>query len=406
MLQRIAIDELTPGMYVNRVVDDTGKVKIRSKGVVRSDAVITQLKNKGVEVVEIDTEKGVPPTAPPAPASDTAPPVAETPPVSNTDVEASNEPLTSDSLKAAEQLFQKAMAIQQTFLTQLRSGKGADVNKLSTLTQDILECVFENQAAMICLSMVQRGNDSLLEHSLNCSIHMAILADAAGFDKQSVEYASLAGLLMDTGMVKLPPELCVPEEQLSGTDLMMYQTHVDESLEAIEHSDDLPEVVKDIVSQHHERIDGSGYPKGLTGDDIEPLAQLAAVVDEFSRLGMPAPFGCAYATSKVLKSLARNKGLEQTLVNRLIGVLGIYPIGSLVKLKSGKLGIVSRRNPSNLLQPQVMTFYSVNSGHFQEVKRIDLAKGKDEIESSIGPDEFAINLPKFFTDVFIPQASD
>ena len=187
---------------------------------------------------------------------------------------------------------------------------------------------------------------------------------------------------------------------------MMYQTHVDESLEAIEHSDDLPEVVKDIISQHHERIDGSGYPKGLTGDDIEPLAQLAAVVDEFSRLGMPAPFGCAFATSKVLKSLARNKGLEQTLVNRLIGVLGIYPVGSLVKLKSGKLGIVSRRNPSNLLQPQVMTFYSVNSGHFQEVKRIDLAKGKDEIESSIGPDEFAINLPKFFTDVFIPQASE
>ena len=307
---------------------------------------------------------------------------------------------------AAEQLFQKAMAIQQNFLNQLKSGKGADVNKLSTLTQDILECVFENQAAMICLSMVQRGNDSLLEHSLNCSIHMAILADAAGFDQQSVEYASLAGLLMDTGMVKLPPELCVPEEQLSGTDLMMYQTHVDESLAAIEHSDDLPEVVKDIVSQHHERIDGSGYPKGLSGIDIEPLAQLAAVVDEFSRLGMPAPFGNAMPTSKILKALANNKGLEQTLVNRLIGVLGIYPIGSLVKLKSGKLGIVSRRNPSNLLQPQVMTFYSINSGHFQEVKRVDLTKGSDEIESSIGPDEFAINLPKFFSDVFIPQVRE
>lgn len=307
---------------------------------------------------------------------------------------------------AAEQLFQKAMAIQQNFLNQLKSGKGADVNKLTTLTQDILECVFENQAAMICLSIVQRGNDCLLEHSLNCSIHMAILADAAGFDQQSVEYASLAGLLMDTGMVKLPAELCVPEEQLSGTDLMMYKTHVDESLAAIEHSDDLPEVVKDIVSQHHERIDGSGYPKGLSGQDIEPLAQLAAVVDEFSQLGMSAPFGSALPTSKVIKALANNKGLEQSLVNRLIGVLGIYPIGSLVKLKSGKLGIVSRRNPSNLLQPQVMTFYSINSGHFQEIKRLDLAKSSDEIESSIGPDEFAINLPKFFTEVFIPQVSE
>ena len=405
MLQRIAIDDLAPGMYVNRVLDESSKVKVRSKGIVRSDAVITQLRNKGVEFVEIDTDKGKAPTAEPC-SSEAPEPSTEVKPVSDVSHEVSIKPLTSEGLMAAEQLFQKAMAIQQNFLNQLKSGKGADVNKLTTLTQDILECVFENQAAMICLSIVQRGNDCLLEHSLNCSIHMAILADAAGFDQQSVEYASLAGLLMDTGMVKLPAELCVPEEQLSGTDLMMYKTHVDESLAAIEHSDDLPEVVKDIVSQHHERIDGSGYPKGLSGQDIEPLAQLAAVVDEFSQLGMSAPFGSALPTSKVIKALANNKGLEQSLVNRLIGVLGIYPIGSLVKLKSGKLGIVSRRNPSNLLQPQVMTFYSINSGHFQEIKRLDLAKSSDEIESSIGPDEFAINLPKFFTEVFIPQVSE
>lgn len=402
MLQRIAIDELSPGMYVNRVLDETGKVKIRSKGIVRNDAVIAQLKQKGVQFVEIDTDKGNAPAA-----RESSPPISVAPAELSTKVaDTANAPLSSDSLKEADQLFQKAMAIQQTFLEQLRSGKGADVNKLTALTQDILECVFENQAAMICLSMVQRGNDSLLEHSLNCSIYMAILADAAGYDKESVEYASLAGLLMDIGMVKLPPELCVPEKQLVATDLMMYQTHVDESFEAIEHTDDLPEIVKTIVQQHHERIDGSGYPKGLSGSDIEPLAQLAAVVDEFSRLGMPAPFGSAMATSKVLKTLAQNKGLDQTLVNRLIGVLGIYPIGSLVKLKSGKLGIVSRRNPANLLQPQVMTFYSINSGHFQEIKRVDLAKGKDEIESSIGPDEFAINLPKFFSDVFIHQVSE
>ncbi|GGF74652.1 HD-GYP domain-containing protein [Alteromonas lipolytica] len=395
MLQRIAIDELCPGMYVNRVLDDTGKVKIRSKGVVRSDKVIAQLKQKGVEFVEIDTTKGLAPVAPPAPEPEADP--------KSCLVETTSAPLTSDNLKAAEKLFQKAMAIQQSFLEHLKTGKGADVNKLTALTQDILECVFENQAAMICLSMVQRGNDCLLEHSLNCSIHMAILADAAGYDKQSVEYASLAGLLMDIGMVKLPAELCVPKERLSGSDLMMYQTHVDESLEVLDGTDDLPEIVKTIVSQHHERIDGSGFPKGLSGEEIEPLAQLAAVVDEFSQLGMSAPLGNAYPVNRVLKTMAQNTGLEQSLVNRLIGVLGIYPIGSLVKLKSGKLGIVSRRNSSNLLQPQVMTFYSINSGHFQEIKRIDLAKGGDEIESSIGPDEFAINLPKFFSDVFIHQ---
>lgn len=405
MLQRIAIEELLPGMYVNRVLDETGKVKVRSKGIVRSESVIAKLKDKGVAFIEIDTDKGDAPL-PPAVEEDNAPNAPLASDESEPPTKTSDAPITTDSLKAAEQLFQKAMTIQQNFLEQLRTGKGADVNKLTALTQDILECVFENQAAMICLSMVQRGNDSLLEHSLNCSIYLAILADASGFDKKAVENASLAGLLMDTGLVSLPPELCVPPAQLASSDLMVYKTHVDESLEALENAEELPEIVKTIIQQHHERIDGSGYPKGLSDNDIDPLAQLAAVVDEFSQLGMPAPFGSALPTSKVLKAIAKNKGLEQSLVNRLIGVLGVYPIGSLVKLKSGKLGIVSKRNPSNLLQPQVMTFYSISSGHFQEVKRVDLAKGKDEIESSIGPDEFAINLPKFFTDVFIHEVSN
>lgn len=406
MLQKIAIDELSPGMYVNRVFDETSTIKVRSRGIVRSDAVIAKLKTKGVEFVEIDTQKGTTPeiTAHAA-ARETEAPLPDQNIFEN-DADETTKPLTADNLKAAEQLFQKAMTIQQTFLDQLRSGKEADVNKLTALTQDILECVFENQAAMLCLSMVQRGNDNLLEHSLNCSIYMAILADAAGFDKQTVEYASLAGLLMDIGLVKLPAELCIPPDQLADSDRLVYQSHVDESLNAIEHADDIPEIVKTIIAQHQERIDGCGYPKGLTEDEIEPLAKLAAVIDEFSQLGMPAPFGCALPTNKILKLMANNQGLDQPLVNRLIGVIGVYPVGSLIKLKSGKLGIVSRRNPSDMLQPQVMTFYSVNSGYFQEIKRVDLSKGQDEIESAIGPDEFALQLPKFFTEVFIPQVDN
>ena len=127
------------------------------------------------------------------------------------------------------------------------------------------------------------------------------------------------------------------------------------------------------------------------------------MIDEFSRLGMAAPFGQSLPNNKVLKSLSQNSGLDQSLVNRLIGVLGIYPVGSLVKLSSGKLGIVSQKNPSNLLTPVVMTFYSINSGHYSEIKRLDLAKSSDEIVASIGPEEFALNLPKFFSEVFIHQ---
>lgn len=400
MLQRITIDELKPGMYVNRVIDDSNTVRIRSKGVVRSMIVIKKLIAKNVEFVEIDTTKG---TAP-EPQESPAPEPSDSQPVAPSTE--SKDAINSGGLESAQLLFNKAKSVQQRFLKQLHSSKGVDVNKVTALTQNIIDDVLENQAATVCMSMVQRGNDLLLEHSLNCSIYMAILAEEAGFDKQAVEHASLAGLLMDTGLAKIPQELCVPAAQLNATDTLIYQSHIDESLAVLQGNDAIPEVINTIISQHHERLDGSGYPQGLKGDDIHPLAQLAAVVDEYSQLGMPAPFGKGYPNSKVLKVLSQNSGLEQSLVNRLIGVLGVYPIGSLVKLQSGKLGIVSRKNPASLLHPHVMTFYSITSGNFQEIKHIDLSKSNDEIESGIGPDEFAINLPKFFSDVFINQVGD
>lgn len=403
MLRCITIDELLPGMYVNQVLDDTGKVKVRSKGVVRSEKVIEVLRAKGVERVEIDCTKGLAPEeksdAPVEPPTESAEPVKQ----ADKPTPEKQNGFTSDSLQAAEALYQKAVTIQQRFLSQLEAGKGADVTKLSALTQNILESVLDNKDALMCLSMIQRGKDFLLEHSINCSIYMAILTNELGYEQDDVEQASLAGLLMDTGLIKVPNELCVPEHQLDDTQRQAYQLHVSESLALLSQAEGVSDTVIDIISQHQERIDGSGYPNKLTDELIHPLAKVAAVIDEFSRLGMAAPFGQSLPNNKVLKSLSQNSGLDQSLVNRLIGVLGIYPVGSLVKLSSGKLGIVSQKNTSNLLTPVVMTFYSINSGHYSEIKRLDLAKSSDEIVASIGPEEFAINLPKFFSEVFIHQ---
>lgn len=403
MLRCITIDELLPGMYVNQVLDDTGKVKVRSKGVVRSEKVIEVLRAKGVERVEIDCTKGLAPEENTDTSNNQPTESAETVKQADKPKPEKQNGFTSDSLQAAEALYQKAVTIQQRFLSQLEAGKGADVTKLSALTQNILESVLDNKDALMCLSMIQRGKDFLLEHSINCSIYMAILTNELGYEQDDVEQASLAGLLMDTGMVNVPNELCVPEHLLNDTQRQAYRQHVSESLALLSQAEGISDTVIDIISQHQERIDGSGYPNKLTDELIHPLAKVAAVIDEFSRLGMAAPFGQSLPNNKVLKSLSQNSGLDQSLVNRLIGVLGIYPVGSLVKLSSGKLGIVSQKNPSNLLTPVVMTFYSINSGHYSEIKRLDLAKSSDEIVASIGPEEFALNLPKFFSEVFIHQ---
>lgn len=399
MLHRISINDLQPGMYVNQVLHESGDVKVRSKGIVRSSTVIEKLKSKGVSFVEIDTSKGL------APAEQEAvePTSTEEPQAPTQSKVNAHAQIDANGLQAADAVFQKAILIQQRFLKQLEKGQKPEISKLTALTQDILECVFENPAAMLCLSMIQKGNDGLLEHSLNCSIYMAILADASGYDYETVESASLAGLLMDTGLSQLPNEMLVPYSQIAPSDRVLYESHIDISLELLEGNEDLPPLVKQIIEQHHERIDGNGFPNALKDDAILPLAKLAGIIDEFSVLGMTRPFGFAYSHSKVLKQLSQNQGLDKSLVNRLISLFGIYPIGSVVKLKSGKLGIVSKANPNNMLEPKVMTFYSVNSEHFQEVKRVDISKSNEEIESSVGPEDFAIDLPRFFSEVFIHQ---
>ena len=310
MLRCITIDELLPGMYVNQVLDDTGKVKVRSKGVVRSEKVIEVLRAKGVERVEIDCTKGLAPEE----NTDTSnnQPTESAEPVKQADKPKTEKQngFTSDSLQAAEALYQKAVTIQQRFLSQLEAGKGADVTKLSALTQNILESVLDNKDALMCLSMIQRGKDFLLEHSINCSIYMAILTNELGYEQDEVEQASLAGLLMDTGLINVPNELCVPEHLLNDTQRQTYQQHVSESLALLSQAEGISDTVIDIISQHQERIDGSGYPNKLTDELIHPLAKVAAVIDEFSRLGMAAPFGQSLPNNKVLKSLSQNSGLD------------------------------------------------------------------------------------------------
>ena len=107
--------------------------------------------------------------------------------------------------------------------------------------------------------------------------------------------------------------------------------------------------------------------------------------------------------TQALKRLTATENLDQELVKQFIQCIGVRPVGSLVRLKSGKLGIVSKLNPKDPVSPHVMTFYSVTSQHFNEVKRVDLSLYDDEIVSGVKPEEFSLNLPKFFKDVFVNQ---
>lgn len=395
MLKRVPIEDLKPGMYVTQVLEQTGTLRMRSKGVVKNQSVINTLSTKGILCVEVDTDKSTFSFEADTPAE----------PQKETKVAApKNTPLNHESINQANDLYFDAVNIQNGFLSSLKRGAAKDLKPVEDLAESLIESVFDNKDALSCLTLIKDADAYLLEHSINCGILMGMLTQFLGYDRDTIEQASIGALLMDVGMSSLPKDVRNNNGNFSQSDWEVMKTHVETGIELVEQCGDISDLVLSIIAQHHERVDGSGYPKGLIKEDISELARIAAIVDTYDAMTSNRAHRESISPTQALKRLTSESGLDQNLVAQFIQCVGIHPVGSLVKLKSGKLAIVSQQGKTDILSPVVMTFYSIASNHYNEIKRIDLSKYDDEIVSGVRPDDFNINLSKFFQDVFVHQA--
>ncbi|QCZ94390.1 HD-GYP domain-containing protein [Salinimonas iocasae] len=391
MHKNLSIDELKPGMFVSQVTEQTGKIRVRSGGLVKTEAVISQLRERGIRRVDVDLSR------------------SKLPDVSNASetVAALEKPEKSDvtpqAIVQADALYQKAVSLQRSLVKSLKDGAANDLKGADSLSQSIIESVFDNQDAISCLTMIKDADEYTLEHAINCSILMAIFAAKRGFDRDTIDNICMGTLLMDIGMSLLPAELRQQSGPLSEDDKAVIESHVEQGLAVVEQYADISDLALTIVAQHHERVDGSGYPERLQGEQISEFARMAAIVDTYDAMISNRPHQASVTPAVALKRLTKSPGLDQDLVKQFVALIGIHPVGSLVQLASGKLGIVVKTNASDMLKPVVMVFYSVNGGHYSEVKRIDLSSSNDEITGGVRPDDFNINLPKFFRDVFVHQ---
>ena len=392
MLEQVPIDDLQPGMYVNQVLEQTGTLKMRSKGVVKTQAIIDSLKAKGILTVEVDlTKSKLPQTA--DPVETTAQDVKKAP------VKA----VGRDSINEASDLYNNALTIQSSFLKSLQNDAVTDLSTMESLSHSLIESVFDNKDALSCLTMIKNTDQYLLEHSINCSVLSGIFCKFLGYDRDIIEQVSLGTLLMDVGMSALPEEIRNNVDEFTQDDWEVMKTHVEMGVDLVEQCGEISDLSLRIIQEYHERIDGSGYPRGLSGDQISEFSQIAAIVDAYDAMTSNRSHKNSITPAQALKRLKQTENLDQGLVKQFIQCIGVHPVGSLVRLRSGKLGIVSKINPDDPVSPHVMTFYSVTSQHFNEVKRIDLSLYDDEIVSGVRPEEFSLNLPKFFKDVFVNQ---
>ena len=392
MLRVIGVDELLPGMFVNNVIEQTGSLKIKSRGLVKTDKAISALIQQGVLKIEVDDSKSKLSEEKPAEA-----------PTNNKKTK--QQPI-NEQLSTANQLYSKAKEIQRSFIENIRNDGAADLDGLYDLSHCIIDSVFEAPNALSCLALIKKSDEYLLEHSLNCSVLMAMFARHMTLDTEVVEDLSMAALLMDVGMANIPEDILNQPGTLSEQEMEIVTTHVDIGLDIIERCGDVTDLIREVMFNHHERLDGSGYPDAKSDDDISIYANMAAIVDSYDAMTSKRPYQSAQTPTAALKALLGDPRYDQGLVQKFIQCMSVHPVGSLVKLTNDRLAIVIRANKKAPLQPTVATFYHLKSSHYAETKVVDLSKVSEDIEASVKPEEFGLNLNKFFRDVFISSLAN
>jgi HD-GYP domain-containing protein (c-di-GMP phosphodiesterase class II) len=230
------------------------------------------------------------------------------------------------ALTNADKLYGQAKNVQQDFVNKLRTGATPNVQELNNLSQDIIDSVFDNVDALSCLIMLKDSDDYLVEHAINCAILLAVFARYKGLSQAEVEDLTMAGLLMDIGMATLPRELLGKTDDFSEADWIMIRSHVDIGTELVERLDDVAPIVLDVIANHHERVNGSGYPKAKTASEISLYAQMASIVDSYDAMISNRGYKCSDNASIALQKLEKDETLDRDLVLEFINAIGLHPV--------------------------------------------------------------------------------
>lgn len=381
-------------MYVNEIIEQSGKVKIKSQGRVARKAVVESLRKRGVLKLVIDLSKQFEPdeeAAVPVPAE--APvPAKKKPRVS----------LTSELLRA-ENLYKQGKEIQKTLLKAVQQGLPFDDRIPSEFSQNLVASVERNPDALLCLTRIREKDDYLLEHSLNVAIILANFARHMGMSDDEVQELAFAGFLHDMGKIRVPDEILHKPGRLTDEEMDVMKKHVEYGVDALHEVNLNPDLIR-TVSEHHERLDGYGYPAGTKGDNISNAGRMLAVADMYDALTADRCYKAGMPSQRAFQILIGEcpHKLDQTLVQQFIKCMGVYPVGSLVLLSNDKLAMVLSQNDSPLT-PVVKVFYSLTGNHYVTPRDIDLSHDKRvKIEKAVKASDYKINFNQFFAQNISP----
>jgi HD-GYP domain-containing protein (c-di-GMP phosphodiesterase class II) len=252
-----------------------------------------------------------------------------------------------------------------------------DVEQARQTINRCVDNIIANPDSMLWLSMIKNKDEYTAEHSLNVALLSITLGRAEGLETATLQHLGLCAMLHDVGKVKIPDDILKKEGHLSDAEFATMKMHTVHGKKLLLGQSAAPDEAADIALLHHEKMDGSGYPRGLDGSKIPYLVKIVAIADAYDAMTSGRIYSEAKSAAETLKLLLKSKDTHHDgqLLNRFIDCIGVYPIGSVAELNSGEVGIVLPSDNNNKLQPAILLLRDSNKQPCLQ-RRIDLGTDK------------------------------
>ncbi len=339
-MRRVPVEQLQIGMVIGKAVCTGDGSMLFTPGTVIEAGHLKQLLDAGVACVEIkDGDTGV----------------------------KENKLTRSEITRTVRNIFKDI-----TLTNPLEQGA------VKQTVNDMLRQVLKNRCVMLHLTEFRGSDLYVFSHSVNVCMLALIVGLFMNLKRDQLKNLGLAALLHDVGRNKVPKSILYKPAPLSELEYAQVKKHTVYGYEMLKRYNQIPEQVCLAALQHHERLDGSGYPHGLVGEEIDLFARIVAVADVFDALLTDRPFRKGFFPHQAVDIILNSAGqFDQEVMRVFTENVAIYPLGSVVSLNNGEIGVVVDVNRSHRTRPVVRIMYDRDAQKLAFIKEIDLSKSSD-----------------------------
>ncbi|ADE12204.1 HD-GYP domain-containing protein [Sideroxydans lithotrophicus] len=397
MLKKIHVRSVRSGMFINEICGSWMEHPFWKKAFLLStDEDLKTLKTCGIQEVWIDTEKGLDvegEVLSPSREEEQKKVEAELKKVATENRVVQRVPVQNE-VQRARAILSKGKAAVTSMFNEARMGKAISVSEAEPLVDEISNSIARNPEAFLNLARLKNVDDYTYMHSVAVCGLMIALGKQLGLDGRDLKDAGIAGLMHDVGKALIPNEVLNKPGKLTDEEFEIIKTHPRRGWEILNVAEGANDVALDVCLHHHERVDGTGYPERISGDLLTLFARMGAVCDVYDALTSNRCYKNGWEPAETIRKMAewRNGHFDERVFQAFVKTIGIYPSGTLVRLKSGRLAIVIEQTEKSLLMPIVKAFFSTKSNEPIMPEMIDLSRSRESIASAEDPAQWGFDL--------------